>query len=192
MQALERSGEPKDGLSAILRALNALERGDHGMRLPLERPGLAGRVSDVFNDVADRNERMAEESRGVLQRKRRRILVADDNIDLATSMGLLLEMMGNDVRVTHDGTAAVSTEAEFRPDVVFLDIGMAKMNGFDACRCIRGKPWGQEPVIVALTGWGQAEDRRRSKEAGFDHHLVKPVEPAMLERFLAEIESRSA
>ena len=122
-------------------------------------------------------------------RKRRRILVADDNVDLAASMGLLLEMMGNDVRVTHDGSAAVNVETEFRPDVVFLDIGMTKMNGFDACTRIRGKPWGKEPVIVALTGWGQPEDKRRSREAGFDHHLVKPIEPAALERFLMDIES---
>ena len=62
------------------------------------------------------------------------------------------------------------------------------MNGFDACRRIRGNPWGKEPIIVALTGWGQSEDKRRSQEAGFDHHLVKPIEPAMLQRFLAEIE----
>jgi len=112
-----------------------------------------------------------------------------DNVDLAASMGLLLEMMGNDVRVTHDGSAAVNVETEFRPDVVFLDIGMTKMNGFDACTRIRGKPWGKEPVIVALTGWGQPEDKRRSREAGFDHHLVKPIEPAALERFLMDIES---
>jgi CheY-like chemotaxis protein len=124
--------------------------------------------------------------------RRRRILVADDNVDLATSMGLLLELMGNEVRVTHDGLAAVSAEAEFRPDVVFLDIGMERMNGFDACRRIRGNPWGKEPIIVALTGWGQSDDKRRSQEAGFDHHLVKPIEPAMLQRFLAEIETQPA
>jgi CheY-like chemotaxis protein len=124
--------------------------------------------------------------------RRRRILVADDNVDLATSMGLLLELMGNDVRVTHDGVAAVAADSEFRPDVVFLDIGMAKLNGLEACRHIRRKPWGKVPVIVALTGWGQAEDKHRSREAGFDHHLVKPIEPAMLQRFLAEIETQTA
>ena len=83
-------------------------------------------------------------------------------------------------------------DAEFRPDVVFLDIGMGKLNGLDACRHIRRKPWGKEPVIVALTGWGQAEDKNRSREAGFDHHLVKPIEPAVLQRFLAEIEPQTA
>jgi CheY-like chemotaxis protein len=86
----------------------------------------------------------------------------------------------------------VSAEAEFRPDVVFLDIGMEHMNGFEACRRIRANPWGKEPIIVALTGWGQAEDKRRSQEAGFDHHLVKPIEPVMLQRFLADIETQSA
>jgi CheY-like chemotaxis protein/two-component sensor histidine kinase len=125
-------------------------------------------------------------------RKRHRILVADDNVDLAESMGLLLEMMGNDVRVTNDGMAAVAAESEFRPNIVFLDIGMAKLNGYDACRRIRGNQWGSTPIIVALTGWGQAEDKRRSREAGFDHHLVKPIEPAALEQFLAELESQVA
>ena len=135
---------------------------------------------------------VAEAAARRLPRRRRRILVADDNVDLATSMGLLLELMGNDVRVTHDGMAAVAADAEFRPDVVFLDIGMAKLNGLDACRHIRRKPWGKEPIIVALTGWGQAEDKNRSREAGFDHHLVKPIEPAVLQRFLAEIEPQTA
>ena len=123
---------------------------------------------------------------------RRRILVADDNVDLAASMGMLLEMMGNDVRVTYDGLSAVTAETEFRPEVVFLDIGMSKMSGFEACRRIRDQPWGKAPVIVALTGWGQPEDVRRSREAGFDHHWVKPVEPAVLERFLAGLGQQTA
>ncbi len=134
----------------------------------------------------------ASEPRDARAPRRRRILVADDSVDLAESMGLLLEMLGNDVRVTHDGMSAVSAESEFRPDLVFLDIGMPKLDGFETCRRIRGKPWGKEPVIVALTGWGQPEDQRRSHEAGFDHHLVKPIEPAMLERFLTQIESQTA
>jgi len=152
------------------------------VRLPLLVDVSAGAPPEVH--IADVGE--------AAPRRRRRILVADDNVDLATSMGLLLELMGNDVRVTHDGVAAVAVDSEFRPDVVFLDIGMAKLNGLDACRHIRRKPWGKVPVIVALTGWGQAEDKHRSREAGFDHHLVKPIEPAMLQRFLAEIETQTA
>jgi CheY-like chemotaxis protein len=153
---------------------------EFALRLPL--------LSEAEKDLGVRARAPARAGEAPV-RKRRRILVADDNVDLAASMGLLLEMMGNDVRVTHDGSAAVNVETEFRPDVVFLDIGMTKMNGFDACTRIRGKPWGKEPVIVALTGWGQPEDKRRSREAGFDHHLVKPIEPAALERFLMDIES---
>jgi signal transduction histidine kinase/DNA-binding response OmpR family regulator len=153
------------------------------VRLPLLVDVAAGAPAELH---------VADAVRATRPRRRRRILVADDNVDLATSMGLLLELMGNEVRVTHDGMAAVAADAEFRPDVVFLDIGMGKLNGLDACRHIRRKPWGKEPIIVALTGWGQAEDKKRSREAGFDHHLVKPIEPAVLQRFLAEIEPQTA
>jgi CheY-like chemotaxis protein len=147
---------------------------------------------DIETQPATDNAQPATDSVVAGPRKRHRILVADDNVDLAASMGLLLEMMGNEVRVTNDGMTAVVVETEFRPDIVFLDIGMAKLNGYETCRSIRGKQWGRIPIIVALTGWGQAEDKRRSREAGFDHHLVKPIEPAALERFLAELEPQAA
>jgi PAS domain S-box-containing protein len=123
---------------------------------------------------------------------RRRILVADDNVDSAESLGMMLEFMGNEVRTAHDGVEAVETAAAFRPDVILLDIGMPRMNGYDACRRIREQPWGSSVAIVALTGWGQDEDKRRSREAGFDHHLVKPVEPAALETLLAAVQARPA
>jgi signal transduction histidine kinase len=116
---------------------------------------------------------------------RRRILVADDNVDAAASLAMMLEFMGNEVRTAHDGVAAVEAAAAFRPDVILLDIGMPRLNGYDACRRIREQPWGRGIAIAALTGWGQEEDKRQSREAGFDHHLVKPVEPAALERLLA-------
>jgi CheY-like chemotaxis protein len=112
--------------------------------------------------------------------------VADDNVDSAVSLGMMLRLMGHEVRTAHDGQEAVRTAEEFRPDVILLDIGMPRMNGYDACRAIREKPWGRDVVLVALTGWGQEEDKRRSKEAGFDRHLVKPVEPAAVEKLLAE------
>jgi signal transduction histidine kinase len=116
---------------------------------------------------------------------RRRVLVADDNVDAAASLAMMLEFMGNEVRTAHDGIAAVEAAAAFRPDVILLDIGMPRMNGYDACRQIREQPWGRGIAIAALTGWGQEEDKRQSREAGFDHHLVKPVEPAALEALLA-------
>ena len=158
-----------------------------GSEFVVRLPALAEPAVDERVEV-----RAADVAAAAPSRRRRRILVADDNVDLATSMGLLLELMDNEVRVVHDGMAAVDAASEFRPDVLFLDIGMAKMNGLEACCEIRAKAWGKEPVIVALTGWGQADDKRRSREAGFDHHLVKPIEPVMLERFLAEIETQAA
>src|SRR5215210_518027 len=115
----------------------------------------------------------------------RRILVADDNADSASSMALLLEILGNEVRTAFDGLEAVEVAAAFRPDVILLDIGMPRLDGYDACRRIREQPWGRDVVLIALTGWSQEEDVRQSRDAGFDHHLVKPVEPATLEKVLA-------
>ncbi len=118
-----------------------------------------------------------------------RILIVDDNRDGADSLSDLLGIMGNETRTAHDGLAAVETAEKFRPDLIVLDIGLPKLNGYEACRRIREKPWGNDIVIVAATGWGQEEDRRRSQEAGFDHHLVKPVDAAEIIRLLAEAES---
>jgi CheY-like chemotaxis protein len=105
-----------------------------------------------------------------------RILVVDDNRDAATTLAMLLKMAGNVTRTAHDGLEAVEAAATFRPDVVLLDIGLPKLNGYDVCRRIREQPWGKDMVLVALTGWGQEEDHRMSKEAGFNHHMVKPVD----------------
>ena len=122
---------------------------------------------------------------------RLRILVADDNEDAAATLAMILEILGHDVRTANDGAAAVTAAAAFRPEVVLLDIGMPKLNGYEACVRIRAEPWATAITFIALTGWGQAEDRRRSCEAGFDHHLVKPVDPAALVKLLAGIPKRS-
>jgi CheY-like chemotaxis protein len=113
--------------------------------------------------------------------------VVDDNEDAADSLAMMLQMMGNEVRTAHDGLEGVELAATFRPDLVLLDIGMPRLNGYDACRRIREQPWGKNVLLVALTGWGQEEDKRRSHEAGFDTHLVKPVEPEALEKLLARV-----
>jgi PAS domain S-box-containing protein len=123
---------------------------------------------------------------------RHRILVVDDNEDAAGSLAMMLKLMGNEVRTAHDGEAGIAAAGAYRPDLIVLDIGMPRLNGFDACRRIREQPWGRDIFIVALTGWGQDDDRRRSHEAGFDHHLVKPVEPAALEKFLESVALRRA
>ena len=109
-----------------------------------------------------------------------RILVVDDNADSAESLAVLLQMSGHEVYTAHDGEAAIEAADAHRPDVVLLDIGLPKVNGHDVCRHIRAQPWGRDIRLVALTGWGQANDRRRSHEAGFDGHLVKPVGPEAL------------
>ncbi len=118
----------------------------------------------------------------------RRILVVDDNLDSAESMSLLLEISGHDVRTAHDGVAAVETASSFRPEIVLLDIGLPKLNGYEAARKIRSEDWGKSMYLMALTGWGQDKDRERSKEAGFDCHLVKPIDPVELMKRLADVE----
>ncbi|HVG08628.1 MAG TPA: ATP-binding protein [Thermoanaerobaculia bacterium] len=114
----------------------------------------------------------------------RRILVVDDNRDSAESLALLLQVTGNEVRTAFDGLEAVEEAERFRPDVVLLDIGMPKLNGYEAARRIRGEPWGKGMLLIAQTGWGQEEDRRRSQEAGFDAHLTKPVDHLKLIKLL--------
>ena len=116
----------------------------------------------------------------------RRVLVVDDNVDSALSLSTLLELMGHEVGTAHDGLAAVAMAAAFKPDLILLDIGLPKLNGYEACRRIRAMPGGDAVLIVAQTGWGQDDDRRRTREAGFDFHLVKPVDLAALEQMLAE------
>jgi signal transduction histidine kinase len=115
-----------------------------------------------------------------------RILVADDNKDAAESMGMLLRLMGNEVRTVYDGEKAVAEAEEFRPDMVVLDIGMPKLDGYAVARMIREQPWSSGTVLVALTGWGQEEDKRKAAEAGFDRHFTKPIDPAELQRLVAE------
>lgn len=120
-------------------------------------------------------------------RLRRRILIADDNRDAADSLAIWLEIKGNETRVAYNGLEALEIGAVFKPDVIVLDVGMPMLNGLETCRRVRAEPWGARIVIVACTGWGHDKDRRNSREAGFDLHLVKPVDPTELERLLARL-----
>ena len=120
-------------------------------------------------------------------RRGHRILLADDNRDALDSLATLLQCDGHEVHTAGDGAEALEVAASCHPDVVLLDIGMPKLDGYEVARRIRAEPWGKDAVLIALTGWGQDEDRRRSREVGFDSHLVKPLDPEALSTLLARL-----
>jgi CheY-like chemotaxis protein len=113
-----------------------------------------------------------------------RILIADDNRDAADTMGMLLELGGHEVIVAHSGNQALELGRQRRPDVVILDIGMPDINGYEVARTARNEDWGKSAYMIALTGWGQADDKERARMAGFDRHLTKPVDPDLVEEIL--------
>lgn len=119
-----------------------------------------------------------------------RILVVDDNEDAADSLAMLLEYLGRTVRVAHGGQAALDLLTEFSPGVILMDIGMPGMDGHEVARRIREQPEFAGATLIALSGWGQEEDKRRASESGFDHHLTKPVDLAMLESLLTGLQQR--
>ena len=116
---------------------------------------------------------------------KRRVMVVDDSVDGAESMSILLEMLGHDVRVMYDGAAAISTAGEFKPEVVLLDIGLPGIDGYQVARALRAEPATAGALLIALTGYGQESDRQRTRDAGFDHHLVKPASLDDIERVIA-------
>jgi CheY-like chemotaxis protein/two-component sensor histidine kinase len=150
-------------------------------------PGLGSEFTVSLPIVDIPTEASAEANGGgeVCRAAKRCILVVDDFRDCADSMAMMLRMMGHETRTAYDGLEAVQTAAAFQPNIVLLDIGLPKLNGYDVARHIREQPWGGNVALIALTGWGQEEDKRRALEAGFDHHLTKPVEAAPLEKLLA-------
>jgi PAS domain S-box-containing protein len=150
------------------------------VRLPL--------VRDV---TADSPRAAADDDAAVPAGRRHRILVVDDNRDAANSLTTLLRMKGHDVRTAYDGLEAIDATFTHKPDVVLLDVGLPRLNGFDVARRIREGEHARNVVLIALTGWGHEEDRRRSKEAGFDHHMVKPADPVALDRVLESLTPRS-
>jgi CheY-like chemotaxis protein len=190
--ALERSqGGLGIGLS-LVRGLVAL----HGGSVEARSAGV-GKGSEfiVRLPIVDRSvTRVALQSGEAGKRlpgRKHRILIADDNRDAATSTALMLQLAGHETELAYDGMQAVQTAEAFRPDVVLLDIGMPKVNGYEAAARIREQPWGRGMALIAVTGWGQEDDKRRAIEAGFDHHLTKPVDSLVLEKLLALIQPQS-
>jgi PAS domain S-box-containing protein len=135
---------------------------------------------------AGRKARAAGGAQAVISR---RVLVADDNADCVSMMATLLQMLGCEVRMAYSGEAAVREAERFRPEVILLDLGMSGGDGYEACRRIRQQPWAAGAMVVAVTGWGQDQDRERSASAGFDRHLVKPVDPDLLVQLVADFRS---
>ena len=160
----------------------------HGGKIEARSAGL-GRGSEfivhlpVVRDATRPEVATAEEAPGPV--KRRRLIVVDDVRDNADSLAEVLRVVGHEVHAVYDGRSALELAEELRPEVILLDIGMPDLDGLEVCRALRQQEWGRKLFIVALTGWGQESDRRRTKDAGFDHHLIKPVEMSVLSQLLS-------
>lgn len=115
-----------------------------------------------------------------------KVLVADDNRDAAISLGTLLELSNHEVLIAHDGEEALKIARDAMPEAMILDIGMPRITGDQVARAVRDEPWGAHVLMVAVTGWGQPEDKERASAAGFDHHLTKPVDVDQMEKLLIE------
>jgi CheY-like chemotaxis protein len=154
----------------------ASEGADRGSEFTVKLPMVLARSGSHVDETADKRV------------YRRRVLIVDDNRDAADSLAMLLASLGADVQVAHDGAAALRICADWRPEVVFLDLGMPGMDGFEVVRRLRAEPALQGTRVVALTGWSQDEDKRRTSAEGFDGHLVKPVDLSQLHAVLVGLE----
>jgi len=183
----------------------ALARGlveAHGGRVEAHSAGLGTGSEFILylptvasNAVASNRRAAPDEQTNIAQVRRRpplRILIAEDNKDAADMLAEVQKLSGDTVHVCSDGASVSEACAAFRPDVVILDIGLPGLNGYQVATKIRAETWGQSLLLIALTGWGQEEDKRRATEAGFDHHLTKPVDQPTLEKFLASARVASA
>jgi signal transduction histidine kinase/DNA-binding response OmpR family regulator len=173
------------GLTLVARIVEL-----HGGTVQVTSAGLTAgseftvRLPALLDWVAPDRSEQALATNGKGTRAVRRVLIADDNEDCAESLAMLLRLKGYDVRTVSDGPQAIQMASQFLPEAVLLDIGMPTLNGYDVARMMREEPWGKHLLMIAQTGWGQARDRQRSQEAGFDAHLTKPVDCAALMELL--------
>jgi PAS domain S-box-containing protein len=189
---LDRSLETGHKGLGIGLALSAAIVSMHGGRIKAQSDGIGtGSTFTVWLPCATSillpKSAIAATTIGVPNVASCRVLLVDDNQDVVTSTSRWLNQLGHDVRVALDGADAMLIAAEFRPDVVLLDIAMPKINGYEVARTIRSSPWGRGMTLVAVTGWGQKDDQQRSMQAGFDKHMTKPVDPEALETFLDSV-----
>lgn len=169
---------------ALVKGLVEMHHGTVVAQSPGENQGSTFQVTlPIIESSPADVQKVAEEP--AHQVNRRKVLVVDDNIDGAESLALMLELLGNSVEKAHDGIEAVERAETFRPEIIFMDVGMPKLNGLDATKQIRENDWGKDIHIYALTGWGQDSDKQRSNEAGCTGHLVKPVSLAELKKLFS-------
>jgi CheY-like chemotaxis protein len=188
VQAGRVSGRVPEGLGMGLTLVRALvEQHDGQVGVSSGGPGAGSSFSVRLPlDTAAEESAAPPPAPPPARTTARRVLVVDDNVDGAESLALLLSLDGHDVRMAHDGRSALAAAEEYRPDVVLLDIGLPDgLDGYEVARRLRSELGLASTLLLALTGFGQAEDRRRSRDAGFDDHLVKPVDPARLKDLLS-------
>ena len=188
-QADSRDRRARTGLGIGLSLARSLVE-MHGGSLTAASEGKGKGSSFVVRLPLDRSGSVRARSSAAVApriRERQRILVVDDNRDAADTLGGLLQVIGADVRVAYDGAAALEAIGAFRPSVVMLDLGMPGMDGYEVARRIRAQPGSGDTTLIALTGWGQASDRQRTQQAGFHHHLVKPVDIGAMQAVLASL-----
>jgi len=154
------------------RSEGAGKGSEFAIRLPLEAHAAEGR------------EQLAQVTHELSNGVAHRVLVVDDNVDAASMLAALVRQLGHDVVVVHDGPSALKAAEAYRPEIILLDLGMPDMNGFEVARALRERGIAPTPRIVAVTGWGKPEDERRTREAGFDMHLIKPVEESQIRQVL--------
>ena len=185
-QADQSTGRRGNGLGIGLSLARGLVE-VHGGTVDAKSAGLGmGSEFSVRWPTAgpDGGNATAEQQSAVVSKTRHRVLVIDDNRDAAASLATLLALKGNETRSAYDGFEGLKVAADFRPDIVLLDIGMPGLDGIETGQRIREQPWGNSIVLIALSGWGQERDKRASVAAGFNHHLVKPVDIVELENLL--------
>jgi len=188
----ERSSGTKGGLGIGLTLAKRLIKMHHGS-IHVESKGLGkGSAFAVHLPIILQEEEAPRHSERLTtaDAASMRILIVDDNEDAVSTLNMMLHLAGHQTRTARDGIEAVDLANTYRPNVVLLDIGMPRMNGYEAAETIRKQSWGQNMALIAMTGWGQESDRQRSKEAGFDEHLVKPVDPQVLLRLLKKMEQK--
>jgi len=192
-QAKPASGRAQGGLGiglSLVKGLVELHGGAVDAHSEGPAKGSTFRVRLPIADGVDDGQRgQTSDGATAVPRASRRVLVVDDHRDSADSLAMLLKAMGHEVDRAYDGEQAIEMASKALPELILLDIGMPRMDGYEACRRIKAESWGEHTLVVALTGWGQDEDRRKSRAAGFDHHLVKPVEIRDLVALMASLDA---